>query len=157
MNLGGRLKAERERLGYSQTDFAALAGASKHSQINWEKGTAAPNATVLTAWAEHGLDVLYVVTGARGLIVTNESNAQTSAYLTENADPVTNSAALPQIDSKRLARILDLLEAHAAQAGRRWPASRLVMVAAEVYNVLADEPALDEPKVERILKLVVNR
>ena len=33
----------------------------------------------------------------------------------------------------------------------------LVVLAAEVYNVLADEPALDEPKVERILKLVVNR
>ncbi|ERY75627.1 hypothetical protein V560_06109 [Pseudomonas aeruginosa BWH059] len=30
-------------------------------------------------------------------------------------------------------------------------------VAAEVYNALLDEPALDEPKVERILKLVVNR
>ena len=28
---------------------------------------------------------------------------------------------------------------------------------ANLYNVLADEPALDEPKVERILKLVVNR
>lgn len=67
MNLGGRLKAERERLGLSQTDFAALAGASKHAQINWEKGVAAPNATALAAWSEAGLDVLYVVTGQRSL------------------------------------------------------------------------------------------
>lgn len=65
MNLGERLKEERERLGYNQTDFAALAGASKHSQINWEKGSAAPNATALNAWAAIGLDVLYVVTGVR--------------------------------------------------------------------------------------------
>lgn len=104
MNLGERLKAERDRLGYSQTDFAALAGASKHSQINWEKGTAAPNATVLAAWAEHGLDVLYVVTGVRGLIVTSESNTQTSAYLTENANPVTHSVAAEPLGEYRLNR-----------------------------------------------------
>ena len=63
MNLSSRLKEERERLGYSQTAFAALAGASKHSQINWEKGSASPNAEALAAWVEKGLDVLYVVTG----------------------------------------------------------------------------------------------
>lgn len=65
MDLGARLKSERERLGLSQTDFAAVAGASKHAQINWEKGAAAPNAAALAAWADHGLDVLYVVTGER--------------------------------------------------------------------------------------------
>lgn len=65
MNLGARLKEERERLGYTQTDFAALAGASKHAQINWEKGVAAPNAVALGLWAGIGLDVLYVVTGQR--------------------------------------------------------------------------------------------
>ena len=65
MNLNGRIKEERERLGYSQTAFAALAEASKHSQTNWEKGTGTPTAAVLAAWAAHGLDVLYVVTGQR--------------------------------------------------------------------------------------------
>ena len=65
MNLNGRIKEERERLGYSQTAFAALAEASKHSQINCEKGTGTPTAAVLAAWAAHGLDVLYVVTGQR--------------------------------------------------------------------------------------------
>ena len=42
MNLHERLKEERERIGLSQTAFAALA-----------------------AWADAGLDVLYVVTGQR--------------------------------------------------------------------------------------------
>lgn len=65
MNLHERLKEERERLGHSQTAFAALAGASKHSQINWEKGAASPNAAALAAWSDEGLDVLYVVTGQR--------------------------------------------------------------------------------------------
>ena len=65
MNLHERLKEERERIGLSQTAFAALAGASKHAQINWEKGAASPNAAALAAWADAGLDVLYVVTGQR--------------------------------------------------------------------------------------------
>ena len=65
MNLGERIKEERERLGHSQTAFAALAEASKHSQINWEKGVGTPTAAVLAAWSAHGLDVLYVVTGQR--------------------------------------------------------------------------------------------
>lgn len=63
MNFGVRLKSERERLGYNQTDFAALAGASKHAQINWEKGTAHPNAAALAEWARAGADVLYMITG----------------------------------------------------------------------------------------------
>jgi len=77
MNLGERLKEERERLGYSQTAFAALAGATKHSQINWEKGVAFPNAAVLATWAEAGLDVTYVVTGQRNF------SASTATYTAE--------------------------------------------------------------------------
>lgn len=68
MNLFERLKTERERLGYNQTAFASFADASKHAQINWEKGLAAPNANALAAWANVGLDVLYVVTGSRSFV-----------------------------------------------------------------------------------------
>lgn len=144
MNLGARLKAERERLQLNQTDFAAIVGASKHAQINWEKGAASPNAAALEVWAGRGLDVLYVVTGQR-------SNGASTHHLSE----ISNSVA--PIDADRLGRIVEMLEAFARGAGKRWPSAQLVAVAAEVYNVLVDEPALDEPKVERILKLVVNR
>ncbi len=65
MNLCERIKEERERLGFNQTAFAALAEASKHSQINWEKGVGTPTAAVLAVWSAFGLDVLYVVTGQR--------------------------------------------------------------------------------------------
>ena len=77
------------------------------------------------------------------------SNRQTFADLTTQP-----SAA---IDPERLSRIVEMLETAARLAGRKWQVKKLVAVAAEVYNILADEPALDEPKVERILKLVVNR
>lgn len=63
MTIGHRLKEERLRLGFSQTDFAALAGASKGAQLKWEKDDASPNAQALVAFAEAGADVLYVLTG----------------------------------------------------------------------------------------------
>ena len=65
MHSGERIKKERERLGFNQGDFAALAEATRKTLFNWESGAASPNAAVLAAWAQHGLDVLYVVTGER--------------------------------------------------------------------------------------------
>lgn len=65
MHSSERLKEERERLGFNQADFAALAGATRKTLFNWESGAASPNAAALAAWAEAGLDVLYVVTGQR--------------------------------------------------------------------------------------------
>lgn len=76
MNIGRRLKEERERLGMNQTGFAAIAGASKHAQINWEKGEATPNANALAAWAEKGLDVLYVVTGSRSFTPPSPTSSE---------------------------------------------------------------------------------
>lgn len=163
ISIGERLREVRAAMGKSQTEFADIAaaagvpGATRQSQANYEKGRQMPSAAYLAAIADAGADVLYVVTGQRSQTVTGQSHAATSPHVTETLNPVTSSDAVPQIDSERLARIVDLLDAYASQAGRRWPAKRLVVVAAEVYNVLADEPALDEPKVERILKLVVNR
>jgi transcriptional regulator with XRE-family HTH domain len=63
MDIGKRLKEERERLGYAQPSFAGLASASKSSLIRWEAGAQMPDAAALAAWAAVGLDVLYVVTG----------------------------------------------------------------------------------------------
>lgn len=65
MTVGERLKLERVRLQMSQTDFAALAGAKKGTQISWEKDASSPNAAALVAFAEAGADVLYILTGQR--------------------------------------------------------------------------------------------
>lgn len=65
MSLGERLKEERIRLGFNQPDFAALVGASKRSMIGWEQGRSSPSGELLSAWAEHGVDVMYVLTGNR--------------------------------------------------------------------------------------------
>ena len=73
MHMGERIKEERERLGFNQSDFAALATATRKTLFNWESGAAAPNANVLAAWATHGLDVLFVVTGQRSQPPTTQA------------------------------------------------------------------------------------
>lgn len=65
MQLGERLREERERLGYNQADFAALAGATRKTQFNYETGERSPDANYLLAIGAAGADVQYIVMGMR--------------------------------------------------------------------------------------------
>lgn len=65
MTIGTRLKEERERLGYNQSDFAALAGVTRKTLFGYESAERFPAGDALAAWSEEGLDVQYVVTGER--------------------------------------------------------------------------------------------
>lgn len=106
MGIGDRLKAERERLGFNQTDFAAQAGASKNSQYNYEKGERSPDAAYLVAIGAIGVDVLYVLTGAR---VPTAANA-----LSEDEDVLL--ANYRQLDEKGRATVQDVAYAMARAA-----------------------------------------
>lgn len=74
MNSGQRLREERERLGFSQNDFAALVPVTRKTMFNWESGAGHVATEALAVWARSGLDVLYVVTGER--LPTNLSPRQ---------------------------------------------------------------------------------
>ncbi|WP_439144309.1 transcriptional regulator [Pseudomonas aeruginosa] len=65
------MRQERERIGLSQTEFAAIAdkagvaGATRQSQSLYEKGKRMPDAGYLAVVAAAGVDVSYVLTGQR--------------------------------------------------------------------------------------------
>lgn len=63
MKIGDRLRLERLRLGLNQSDFAALAGVTKTTQFNYEKGERSPDANYLAALKLHGVDIHFIVTG----------------------------------------------------------------------------------------------
>lgn len=63
--LGERLRAERERLGLSQPDMAALGGVKPRTYQDWERGVAVVSAEFLSVANAHGLDSSYVITGQR--------------------------------------------------------------------------------------------
>ncbi len=92
MNIGERLKAERERLKLSQTAFGEIGGMGKTTVISWERGSAYPNAAFLEAAAQFGVDVSYVITGMR--IENVASTPMELAYLR-------NCRALPTREAKQ--------------------------------------------------------
>ncbi|QUG76353.1 XRE family transcriptional regulator [Erwinia sp. E602] len=65
VDIGIRLREERERLGFSQVAMGDLGGVRKQTQLKYEKGDNSPDATYLAMLSKFGLDVLYVVTGIR--------------------------------------------------------------------------------------------
>jgi transcriptional regulator with XRE-family HTH domain len=63
-SIGRRLREERERVKLNQTDFAALAGATRQTQSNYEKGERVPDALYLAQIAMCvGADIQYILTG----------------------------------------------------------------------------------------------
>lgn len=141
MNIGDRLKEERERLGLSQTALAHIGGVGKTTQIKYEKGTSSPDSAYLSAVSGEGVDIFYVLQGQR----FGPSGGDVGG---ENAT----------IDVAQLVRIVKRLDAIATEAGKRLPATKLVEIAADVYNYLQQEEGdQDDEKLNRTLKLVVNR
>nr|DAX66263.1 MAG TPA: helix-turn-helix domain protein [Caudoviricetes sp.] len=62
-NFAERLKEIRLQKNLTQEAFAAIAGVTKKSQLNYEKGERSPDADYLMRLAEEGLDVKYLLTG----------------------------------------------------------------------------------------------
>lgn len=65
LSLGARLREERERLGLSQLAFGELGDVPLRTEQDWERGVSAVKSDFLTVVAQHGVDVLYVITGER--------------------------------------------------------------------------------------------
>lgn len=63
--VGDRLIEERKRLNLNQADLGKIGGVGKTTQLNYEKGNSHPDAPYLSAIAQAGVDVLYVLTGQR--------------------------------------------------------------------------------------------
>lgn len=65
MDIGARLREERERLEMTQEALGHAGGVLKRALIRYEKGERMPDAAFLAAIAAAGADVLYILTGQR--------------------------------------------------------------------------------------------
>ena len=68
ISCGVRLREERERLGLSQAEMSATTGVKPRTYQDWERGIATVSAEFLSVAATLGVDVLYVITGARAAV-----------------------------------------------------------------------------------------
>ncbi len=96
MNIGERLREERERLGLSQPAFGEIGGVQKLAQSNYEQGKRAPDADYLAAIAGAGVDVRYVITGERDYAAPTALTAEEQTMLDyfRQASPAVRRAAL---------------------------------------------------------------
>lgn len=133
-NIGSRLREERKRLGINQGKMGEVGGVGLFSQSNYETEKRKPDASYLSAVAEAGIDILYVLTGKRS--DATDSNG---------------------IDEALLSDIADQLEKVASESGRKWPARDLIKNSLEIYYFLKREESVDEDKVERVVRLISNR
>lgn len=98
-SIGARLKEERDRLGFNQQEFAAIGGASKRSQIDWEQGRLVPNAEFLALVAAAGVDTLYILTGEHS----------SASMTTDEITLLAGYRGLPPRDKANLLGILDVI------------------------------------------------
>lgn len=65
--VGGRLAAERGRIGMTVQDFGIQCGVTKQTQIKYESNQNSPDTRYLSAAMTRGVDVMYVLTGIRSV------------------------------------------------------------------------------------------
>lgn len=84
-----RLKEEREKTTLTAQEFAALGGAKRSTQFNYEKGAKFPGIDYLIKLYRAGVDINYIVTGKRS---TADPMTQALIEAFYKADTVTKQA-----------------------------------------------------------------
>ena len=64
-HLGDRLRGERDRLGYTQANFAGQVGINRMTQASYESGKRSPDAVYLAKARDLGVDVGFVLFNSR--------------------------------------------------------------------------------------------
>lgn len=67
--LGARLAEERKRIGINKQAFGTACGVARAAQYRYEQGQRSPDTDYLGAAEALGVDVLYILTGARQISV----------------------------------------------------------------------------------------
>ncbi len=71
-----RIREERERLGFTQAQFAGIGKVTPRSQQNYETTERKPDADYLAEIAKIGADITYIVTGQRTQNSVNELDSK---------------------------------------------------------------------------------
>ena len=103
MDIGTRLREERDRLGMTQEGFGQAGGVLKRALIRYEKGERMPDATFLAAIAAAGADVLYILTGQRsGVAAAAPVAAEPAAQLSRRALAVAQNYEATSEEGKKI-------------------------------------------------------
>ncbi|WP_219214128.1 helix-turn-helix domain-containing protein [Variovorax boronicumulans] len=117
-SIGSRLRDERERLGYNQSDLAELGGSTRKSQFNYETDARRPDADYLAAIAAVGLNVLFILTGS-------EEGAEPIQFTAEERDLFEHFRKAPSaVRRAAMGALLSAAPASMPKEARRPPAAK---------------------------------
>ncbi|MGL1958770.1 MAG: helix-turn-helix domain-containing protein [Colwellia sp.] len=150
-SIGYRLKEERKKLGFSQTEFGELCGVKLRAQANYEKDERNPDTQYLTGAYRIGVDLNYVLTGE----LTHKRLAQieesTCAYNASKTDPTEQTILITCI-SKALTSV-ELTANDAVLVNKLLPVYNKLM-AEKAYNL---RDAIGKCHFDDMLKLVAEQ
>ena len=93
---GERLRAERQRLGLTQTALGELGGVSKTSVVGYEAGDYTPEVAFLAGVAEGGVDPIFVLQGEPAeTFVADKFNWALAAELCSLVDAWAEARSVP--------------------------------------------------------------
>jgi|APMI01.1.fsa_nt_gi transcriptional regulator with XRE-family HTH domain len=147
VSIGERLREERVRLGTNQTAFGEVGGVTKKTQMLYEGGDRFPDAQYLSAIADIGVDVAYVLTGKRATQSQTQSQVQYSKGSVV-ALPVSENGGLTW--RQVLAIAVDELNA----AGKRLPGEKLLELADLLMQWQAEGAKVDAEKMRLQIRLI---
>jgi transcriptional regulator with XRE-family HTH domain len=102
VEVGARLRQERERRGMNQTDFAALANTKRGSQLEYESGKRPFDAVYLLKLIANGIDSHFVLTGQRSVVELDPDQARIFSLLSHmDADDRSALLHLASLASRR--------------------------------------------------------
>lgn len=77
-----RLKEERKAQGLTQQQFASLGGVEVNAQAMYESGARVPRSPYLVELWQHGVDVLYLISGRRTAVELDRLSANEREVIT---------------------------------------------------------------------------
>ena len=129
---GARLRAERERLGLTQDEFARIGGVQKLAQHNYEKGERIPSVEYLSAVEAHGVNAGYLLGGGKG--------AAFSAI----------------VDVALLQGIITGLENSLSRLGFALPSNKKARIIAMLYRIFSADGVITDSVIDEFVHIAID-
>ena len=148
-SIGARLREEREKTGKNQTEFASLAGQTRQTQSNYEKGERVPDANYLSTIASI-VDVGYILTGHRTL--SEPAKAGSGDQPHQIKEGVANYGSLP-VNADMLAGIIEGVEKSLESHKLKLTPEKKAQMVSALYDYAIATGQAGDAQVERLVKL----
>lgn len=148
---GKLLKDERNRLGFTQSELAEIAGLKRRAQIAYESGDRHPDSRYLQRLTEAGFDLQYLFTGCRSI---NLDEAQEALPVQVNGKDQPSSSIDLELLKKVTAEVLNVMKWHTSvQDMSPEQVASVISVIYNNYQLSGKSPSKEDPSIVSALEI----